>query len=101
MKYLKFKCSKFKELVTTGFCYISHRDNKVFIDYKRRSKQNKEIIETDILEVKNYYQTLIDPYYSFNDYTLGIPDKYQKKLKERYMFNNDKQSEDKDSDDDF
>jgi len=29
--------------------------------------------------MKNFYQTLIDPYVSFNEYALGIPDKHQQR----------------------
>ncbi len=49
-------------------------------------------MENEIEEMRNFYETLIDPYVSFNEYSLGIPDKYQQKLKEKYLFGFDKQN---------
>jgi hypothetical protein len=50
------------------------------------------------VEIKNYYQHFVDPYYSFNEYALGMPDKYQQKMKQRYLFGGEGGSDDYDED---
>lgn len=100
VKYLKFKCSKFKQYALNGSCFVDHRQCKVFIEFKKPNKQTNSI-ETEIIEIKSFYQTLIDPYVSFNEYALGIPDKYQQKMRNKHLFGFDQQNEDKDSEDDF